>query len=165
VKLIPVVPEDVALLYEWINDRDLVLLSSPYTPVHFANHVEWFDHVRRRRDVVLFAIRVDERLVGTCQLHSIHPIHRSAELQIRIGLKQDRGRGYGRSAVSQLLRFGFADRNLNRIALHVIAGNAPAVRLYQAVGFREEGRLRQAAFVDGEFKDVLLYSLLRSEFK
>jgi RimJ/RimL family protein N-acetyltransferase len=64
-----------------------------------------------------------------------------------------------------LLRFGFADRNLNRIALHVIAGNAPAVRLYQAVGFREEGRLRQAAFVDGEFKDVLLYSLLRSEFK
>jgi RimJ/RimL family protein N-acetyltransferase len=114
--------------------------------------------------MVLFAIRVGGHLVGTCQLHGIQPIHRTAELQIRIGRASDRGKGYGTKAVSQLVRFGFLDRNLNRIALHVFADNTAAVRLYTKIGFKEEGRLRQAVFIDGHFKDVLIFSLLRSEF-
>ena len=165
VRLTAVMPKDLRRLYEWINDRDTVIFNSPYAPVHFKNHVEWFDQVRQRKDLVLFAIRADGRLVGTCQLQGIHPVHRCAELQIRIGLKQDRGKGYGTSAVSQLLRFGFLDRNLNRIGLHVFADNAAALRLYQKSGFKEEGRLRSAAFVDGEFKDLVLLSLLRSEYR
>ena len=164
VRLTAVGPQDVQRLYEWINDRDSVIFNNTYMPVHFKNHVEWFDEVRRRQDLVLFAIRTNERLVGTCQLHGIHPVHRCAELQIRIGSQQDRGKGYGTSAVSQLLRFGFLDRNLNRIGLHVFADNSPALRLYVKSGFKEEGRLREAAFIDGKCKDVVLLSLLRSEY-
>ncbi|HZP94412.1 MAG TPA: GNAT family protein [Burkholderiales bacterium] len=157
--------EDLELLYEWINDRETVVFNSPYSPVHFRNHLDWFEQVRRRDDLVLFAIRADGRLVGTCQLHDIHVLHRSAELQIRIGSRIDRGKRYGTAAVSQLVRFGFRDRNLNRIGLHVLADNAAAIRLYVRAGFREEGRLREAAFIDGAFKDLILFSVLRSEFE
>jgi len=163
VSLDSVKPGDLPSLFAWINDRDTVIFNSPYAPVHWDNHVEWFDSVRKREDLVLFAIRAEGRLVGTCQLHGIHALHRSAELQIRIGASADRGRGWGTAAVAQLLRFGFLDRNLNRICLHVFSDNVPAMRLYARAGFREEGRLKQAAFVDGAFKDVVLFSVLRQE--
>ena len=167
VRLCAVQEADLPLLFEWINDRDTALLNSAYAPVHFANHVDWFNAARRRSDVVLFAIRAlaDDRLVGTCQLHSIHPVYCSAELQIRIGSPGDRGKGYGSDAVYQLLRHGFDDRNLHRIGLHVFSDNQPAIRLYTKAGFKDEGRLREAAFIDGRFKDVLLFGLLRKDFQ
>ncbi len=161
----PLLDPDVHKLFAWINDRETVLLNAPFALVHFKTHTEWFDAVRQRADTAIFAIRAidGDRLVGSCQLHSIHPVHRSAELQIRIGDAKDRGKGYGREALKSLLHHGFADRNLNRIQLHVFSDNLAAIRLYTRAGFQEEGRLRQAAFIDGTFKDVVVMSLVRSE--
>jgi RimJ/RimL family protein N-acetyltransferase len=42
--------------------------------------------------------------------------------------------------------------------------NARAVALYRSFGFQPEGRLRQAAFCEGRFGDVLLFSLLAAEW-
>lgn len=158
---------DMENLYRWINDRESVLLNSPFRPVHYRDHAEWFDAVRRRKDIAIFAVRAaaDDRLLGTCQLHSIHPIHRSAELQIRVGALNDRGRGYGKDALRRLLEHGFRDLGLNRIALQVFADNERAIRLYRNAGFAPEGALREGAFIDGEFKDILLFSMLRREWK
>src|SRR3954466_5826320 len=100
VTLSPLRDGDSATLFEWINERSEVLFNAPYRPVHFASHEAWFDGVRNAPDVVLFAIRTidDDALVGTCQLHSIDRLSRSAELQIRIGEPAKRGLGLGREA-------------------------------------------------------------------
>lgn len=166
VLLSPLVDADVQTLFAWINDRETVLRNASFAPVHFADQVAWFNAVRREKNMVIFGIRTaeDRRLVGSCQLHSIHPVHRSAELQIRIGEIGDRRKGFGRGALRLLLRHGFRDQNLHRIQLHAFADNIPAIRLYAGAGFREEGRLRQAAFIDGQYKDILVMGLLRAEF-
>ena len=166
VQLGPVRTEDSALLWQWINARPLVILSSSYRPIHESSHQEWFANIPRQRDCVFFAIRLvpGDVLIGTCQLHSIQPVHRSAELQIRIGHPDSRGKCYGADALNQLLEFGFRDLNLNRIHLHVLPGNHAALRLYERCRFQREGRLRSAAFIDGQYHDVLLMSLLRDEY-
>jgi RimJ/RimL family protein N-acetyltransferase len=158
--------EDLPRLFEWINDRETALFNAAYRPVHEPDHRAWFDDIRARRDVAIFGIRRlrDGELVGSCQLHGIDPVHRSAELQIRIGKPEARGQGLGEQAVRLLLRFGFGDLNLHRIALHVFASNEPALRLYEKVGFRHEGVLRQAAYIDGQYVDVVLMAILQSEF-
>jgi RimJ/RimL family protein N-acetyltransferase len=43
----------------------------------------------------------------------------------------------------------------------VLAGNERALRLYTALGFRREGTLRQAQFIDGAWKNVILLGALR----
>src|SRR4029079_19070609 len=113
----PLEARDAEALWEWINTRDLVVLSSPYRPVHAANHQGWFEQIQKQSDAVIFGIRSSATglLIGTCQLHSIHPVHRSAELQIRIGRSEARGKGYGSTALCQLLHFGFNDLNLRRV--------------------------------------------------
>ncbi|HET6892086.1 MAG TPA: GNAT family protein [Pyrinomonadaceae bacterium] len=165
VRLGPVVESDLPVLFQWINDRDLVLSSAPYKAVDFADHEAWFKDIRSRGDVVVFAIRLkdSDRLVGTCQLHSVHRIHRSAQLQIRLGDAQYRGKGFGSQAIRLLVRHGFRDLGLHRIYLHVLQNNLAAIRTYQKAGFQTEGCLRKAAFIDGQFLDVIVMGLLADD--
>jgi RimJ/RimL family protein N-acetyltransferase len=64
-----------------------------------------------------------------------------------------------------LLRHGFETLNLNRIFLRVYSHNPRAIHVYQKVGFVEEGILRQAHFHNGDYKDVHIMSVLRSEWQ
>jgi RimJ/RimL family protein N-acetyltransferase len=164
--LAPLEAADAESLYRWINTRDDVLDSSAYRPVHREQHLAWFRTITTRSDAVIFAIRLANSgaLIGTCQLVDIHPIHRSAELRIRIGEPEGRGRGFGTQAVRALVEHGFRDLNLHRIWLQVIEDNARAARVYQKLGFREEGTLRDAAFIDGRYRTVRILALLRHEY-
>jgi RimJ/RimL family protein N-acetyltransferase len=157
--------EDSELLFEWINDRPLVVLSSAFAPVERAAHDAWFARIRERADTVIFAIRLrtDDRLIGSCQLHSIDEVHRSAELQIRLGDREAWGHGYGREAVELLLEHGFRTLGLHRIHLHVLAQNERARRLYSSLGFRQEGVLREAALIEGRWTDLVIMAKLASE--
>jgi RimJ/RimL family protein N-acetyltransferase len=47
----------------------------------------------------------------------------------------------------------------------VVADNERAIRSYEKVGFRQEGKLREAVFVDGSYRDLLLMSILGREYQ
>lgn len=166
VALTPLMPEDMPLLFDWINDREQVLFNSNYKPVHWEQHKEWFEAIQQRADMVVFGIHLHEtnKLIGSCQLHGIHQIHRSAELQIRLGDISERGHGYGSDAVRLLLDFGFKDLNLNRIYLHVFPANVAAIKTYEKTGFKHEGLLRQSAFIDNNYVDMIIMSILREDY-
>src|SRR4051794_12972002 len=152
----PLHPDDAPALFDWINDRTDVLFNAPSRPVSWPDHLAWFDAVQKSKDTTLFAIREREtqNLLGTCQLTGIHPVHRSAELRIRLGDEAARGKGYGTEAVRLLLDFAFCDLNLERVWLHVFETNDRAARVYRKCGFVDEGLLRNAAFLDGRYQSI-----------
>lgn len=158
--------EDSPILWKWINDRDLVQFNAAYKPVSEAQHQAWFESIRQRDDVFIFGIRLLEtdELIGSCQLHSVDQVSRSAELQIRLGEAAARGKGFGTEAVRLLLKFAFTDLNLNRVYLHVFDSNTRAIQVYEKNGFSREGVLRQAAYIDGRFVDVVVMGVLREEY-
>jgi RimJ/RimL family protein N-acetyltransferase len=55
--------------------------------------------------------------------------------------------------------------NLNRACLRVYAENLRAKRAYEKAGFVEEGRLREAVYKHGKYDDVIMMSILHSEWK
>jgi RimJ/RimL family protein N-acetyltransferase len=162
VRLTPLEESDLPLLFTWINDRDLVLLSSAFSPVSAADHRRWFDDIRRRPDTYIFAIRRQGHAppIGTCQLHHVNGVHRSAELQIRIGDRDARGLGLGTEAIRLLVQFGFKELRLHRISLHVLVSNTVAQRAYEKAGFIREGLLRDSAFIDGRYVDTVVMAIL-----
>ena len=157
---------DSPILWRWINNRQEVLLNAPYKPISDKQHQAWFEKIQNSNDLVIFGIRLKktQKLIGSCQLHSIHYIHRSAEMQIRIGEPAYRGNGYGTEAVELLLDFAFKDLNLQRVHLHVFKNNEPALRSYEKFGFVREGVLRKAAHIDGKYVDVMVMGILREEY-
>ena len=166
VYLAPLCLGDVGKLFKWINQRRDVVFNSPYRPVTMSQHRKWYETVTRSRDIAIFGIhnKTGHGLIGVCQLHSISHVHRSAELQIRIGDDEERGKGYGGEAVRLLVGFAFSDLNLERVGLHVFSTNKRALGLYAKTGFKVEGRLRKAAYIDGVYVDIILMGLMKDEW-
>jgi len=88
-----------------------------------------------------------------------------ATLGVMIGVKDLWGRGYGTDAVRALCRHAFAEMNLHKVRLEVIATNPRAEAVYERVGFRREGVLREEFYRQGRYHDVIRMGLLRGELR
>ncbi|SDJ25839.1 GNAT family N-acetyltransferase [Natribacillus halophilus] len=67
-----------------------------------------------------------------------------------------RAQGIGRALVHTLLDWGQNHPLIEKINLEVLAGNAPAIRLYSNLGFIEEARQRKAIKFDQQNYDDLI---------
>jgi RimJ/RimL family protein N-acetyltransferase len=110
-----------------------------------------------------FAVESDGRFIGTVALKHIDRRSQHAWLAIMLDGEQ-LGRGYGRDVLRTLLRWAFVIENFHRISLETWATNERALRCYQAVGFVEEGRMREAAWIAGHYVDVVQMGVLRHEW-
>lgn len=113
--------------------------------------------------VAMFVITVDGRVVGRCDLFHEDTLARHAEVGIAL-LAGERGRGYGTDALRLLVDFAFTRRNLRRVNLTALATNEAGLACYRKVGFVEEGRRREQAWVRGRYVDEVLMGLLSSEW-
>ncbi|MDT3329261.1 GNAT family protein [Microbacterium sp. KSW-18] len=73
-----------------------------------------------------------------------------------------RGLGYGTEAGRAVVEWGFSI-GLHRIYLEVYAFNPSAQRSYEKIGFRHEGRAREALLWDDEWTDAVLMSILATD--
>ena len=103
--------------------------------------------------------------IGTCGLDAGYaPEHARAELGYVLA-REHWGRGLMPEAVRAVIRFGFARVKLNRIEARCIAENAASARVMEKVGMTYEGTLREREFIKGAYRDMKLYSILRSEYQ
>jgi RimJ/RimL family protein N-acetyltransferase len=72
--------------------------------------------------------------------------------------ERHRGRGIGRALIEAAIEQAELD-GIRKLTLRVLGRNAPALALYAACGFVEEGRLRDAFLLEGEYVDDVLMSL------
>ncbi|KAK6440519.1 hypothetical protein LTR95_003256 [Oleoguttula sp. CCFEE 5521] len=96
------------------------------------------------------------------------PKNRVAMLGVGIMDAKDRGRGYGREAITLMLEYGFMELNIHRIGhtleLIVYAFNESAARLYHSIGFIDEGIARKNYFKSGVWHDTINMIVLKEEW-
>ena len=159
----PLLPEDTGQLFVWMNDVDAARLDLAYRPTDWLTYKAWLDELGRNQTQIVFAIRklFAPQMLGFVVFKNIQFVHRSAELGIRIGAESERGKGLGTHALALALDYAWKHLNLHRVSLTVFAHNARAIASYRRAGFLEEGRLREAAYIDGEWVDVIPMAALR----
>jgi RimJ/RimL family protein N-acetyltransferase len=160
------VPDDSETIAAWLNDPDVTRTLRRYLP-HTPSGVE--EYVRKfagsDTDIPLAIVAKEgDRFVGLCSIHGVSHRHRNGSLGLTVGEKSGWGKGYGKEAMELLIRLGFHTLNLHRLSLQVYSFNERAIRLYEKLGFRHEGRLRQDFFLDGVYHDTLNMGLLRDEW-
>lgn len=157
----PLRPEDLPTLAMWDEDAEiLALMGHRYQ----SSIEEWFRHVRTDRGCRALAIEdMAGNLVGEVELEQINWRHGHGELRICIGSKEQWGHGFGYDAMQTMLHQAFGEWGLRSIYLRVYTCNVRAVRLYQRLGFRMEGRLA-GSDRRGDPSDVLLMSLSRERW-
>lgn len=163
-------PESVDLeaLYVQKNDPEIAALLGGFTLGYASADLrDWLEYHRKRSDEVIWAIieKAADKCVGHVGLYQIDHRVRSAEFAIMLGDHTVWGHGLGKACTRFAIDYGFCELNLNRIHLSVLSTNERAIHLYRALGFQDEGCLRQAQFKDNQYIDVILMSLLRSEYE
>lgn len=189
IRLRAVEKDDLPTFLKWINDPEVKKWLGIYLPLSMADEEEWYAGVRSQppdeRNLVIEIrqpialsnlpgaeeIQPDDeggeaewRMIGGCGFFNLDRRNRCSEFGIMIGDKHSWNQGYGTEAVRMLVQHGFNTLNLNRIYLRVLDNNSRAIRTYEKVGFKHEGRQRQADYKDGRYIDLLVMSILKDEF-
>lgn len=109
-------------------------------------------------------LRESGELIGGCGLDRIRFDHRNAHVGYWIA-RPHWGKGYASEAASMLIASGFRDLGLHRLHTGAFPDNHRSIRVLRRLGFRIEGRARQEALVDGRYRDMVLFGLLRQQFR
>jgi len=158
--------EDAPVFLPWANDFDVTRHMLLHRPMSLAAEEAWIARIQEDKSYVVLSIvlRKGDRVIGNTALHEIHSHNRHASFGIMIGDKREWGKGYGTEATRLIVGHGFRTLNLHRIWLHVYEDNPRAIRSYEKVGFRREGILRDHAFRNGHYGNVITMGILRDEW-
>ncbi|WP_151476196.1 GNAT family N-acetyltransferase [Streptomyces albicerus] len=108
-------------------------------------------------------LKADRCLVGDVGV-CLHENRMQAELGFTLAGERQ-GHGYAAEAVRAVLDDLFGRRGLHRVSAECDARNEGSARLLRRLGFVQEGHLRQATWIKGEWTDDLLFGLLASEWQ
>jgi RimJ/RimL family protein N-acetyltransferase len=169
VRLTCLTRDDAPEMAQWTCDAGYLRLqdteiAAMETPEEVASFIE------RQNDSstsYAFGIRrlADNTLVGTIGLYDIAWSNRTAWVGVGIGRREDWGNGYGSEAMDLVMRYAFDELNLHRLQLTVIDYNPRALKMYEKLGFVREGAYREFVERDGARHDLILYGLLRPEWR
>jgi len=125
---------------------------SEYTPdsriIHYAIH-----------------LKGNNELIGYGMIALIDRYNRRCKVGITIGDQRYWGKGLAKEALKAVISYCFETLGLNRIGAHIYAFNDRSIRLFEGLGFRREGTIRQSVHKKGQFVDEYIYGLLKSEWQ
>jgi RimJ/RimL family protein N-acetyltransferase len=169
VTLRPVAREDLALLDAWRNDSEHESAYGDFLVMHRRrSHTaeNWELNGLLGEDEGSMLICADGEPVGSLQWHPVlyGPNRGSQALNLGISITPSaRGRGIGSQAQRLLADYLFAQTTVHRVEASTDVTNFPEQSALKRAGFVREGVIRGAQFRLGEWRDMVVYSRLRTD--
>jgi ribosomal-protein-alanine N-acetyltransferase len=145
---------------KYLSDEDV-----PNTIEAAVEEIKFWGGLFYRKQSVFWAIANSEsdKFIGTVGYNSWNFYNRRAEISYDL-MKDHWRKGIMTKALNNALIYGFKEMDLLRIEARTMLDNVPSQKILEKLGFKKEGVLRQYRVIRGEPTDVLLYSLIRSDF-
>ena len=160
--------EDVPTIARWNQDLEFTaLLGTPGEADTLEMRQEaYMQNSRVRPDSAEFSV-VELGTGGLIGFGGLFEITRAliAKMFVGIGEAASRRKGFGTEASRLICEYGFFFRNLHSIRVEVHEYNREARRVYERLGFKTAGRLRDANLLNNRRYDEIIMDLLRSEFE
>jgi RimJ/RimL family protein N-acetyltransferase len=159
--------DDIPIINRWRSDP--VVTDGVGAPRRFIGldvDMKWYEeYLTRRSSEVRCAVCLADsgQLVGMVSLIRIDHVHRNAEYYAVVGERDAQNKGVGTAATRAMVRHGFFDLNLHRIYVTILRENVSSIRMCENAGFRDEGTIREGAYKNGRYHDLVLMGLLKSD--
>lgn len=169
IELIPFTEADIDRLLGWITSyREQLFWTSstfgyPLTREHLLQHLQ---ESAARGDRLIFKVveTASGEAVGHLELGAIDLRNRSLRIGRVLLAPAARGRGLGGEMMRAALARAFDQMDMHRAELIVFDANPRAIACYERVGFRHEGKRREAfKGTDGYWGEIVM-SVLASEW-
>lgn len=143
-----------------------VPLPYPFTEEEARKMITKWQRLWRAKKENHFIIEDDKTktIVGTISFMKINQSGKKAEVGYWIGHEHWR-MGYGLEAMKLALKYAFSTLKLNRVYAYTWAQNKGSAKLLERSGFKHEGTYRECNKFRGKWDDLLLYGILKREYK
>ena len=161
----PLVTADAKQMFESLADQEVARLTGTHDTFSFEAVESFCSRVGDDPDRFDYVIctETEPSPLGEVVLNEIDWPNKSASFRGAIYTHQDFGRGLGTESIQLLMDFAFDELKLNRVELEVFEFNERAIHVYEKIGFKHEGRKREALQWEGKFYDALVMSMLASD--
>lgn len=155
--------KDAPMLMEMINDPEIENAVVGYAyPVSLADQKQWIASLKNEK-TLRYAIDADGEFAGTAFVSSLDLKNRTGNMNIKL-MKSAQGKGIASRAMKLVIEYCFNELNLNCVTANVIQRNEASRKLWEKLGFKKDGILRQRVYKNGEYHNLIAYSMLRDEF-
>src|SRR5688500_5886257 len=147
---------------------------------HLREWLPWVDHMRSVDDFrkyinsskqryanhseMGYVVMAGETMVGRVGLYNIDLTNKSASIGYWLS-KQWLGKGIITRCCKTVINEGFSRLQLNRIEIRAATENHKSQAIPERLGFKKEGIIRQGEFVNNQFVDLYVYSMLKEEWE
>jgi RimJ/RimL family protein N-acetyltransferase len=167
VVLRPMVAADADDMWADLHDPESTRMTGSHGSFERHQIDEWCAGRAAQIDRLDLAVigRATGEWAGEVVINDWDPGNRSCGFRIALG-QNGRDRGLGTEATQLIVDYVFDqvdDPPVNRLALEVYDFNRRGLAVYEKVGFRREGVLRQALLWDGQFHGAIAMSIVRAD--
>ncbi|MCG7435271.1 GNAT family N-acetyltransferase [Lysinibacillus fusiformis] len=127
--------------------------------------INWYEKIFKEQMGLRWVIEEgkSKKVIGTCGYLNYEKEHN------RIEIGYDLNPAYWRQGIMQetlgkIIHFAFRSMAINKIEAKVEPENKASIRLLEKLNFCQEGVLRQHEFEKGKYVDLVLFSMLKSEY-
>ncbi|HHI03693.1 MAG TPA: N-acetyltransferase [candidate division Zixibacteria bacterium] len=161
--------DDAPRVQELAGDKEVARttlhIPHPYKDGDAEKWINTHEPMFKLDELVNYAVIMADinELIGAIGLTLTKDYDR-AEIGYWIG-KPYWGKGYCTEAAQAILKYGFEALKLNRIFAHYMTNNPASGKVMENIGMLYEGCCRQHVKRWGEYQDIKIYSILRSEYE
>ena len=167
IKLIPLSVDDIFKIFNTLNDEREYMRE--WLPVVDTTQVaedtgNFVNHVLQTEDKQ-YTICYKDKFVGLVGFKDTDMMNKKIEIGYWLS-QYVQGKGIMTRSVQKLIDYAFSELGMNRIQIKVAVENRKSRNIPEKLGFQMEGIERDGELlVDNKYTDIVVYSLLRREYK
>lgn len=161
--------DDYMLVNKWRNDDEIQSLTGGNRYyVSPTMEKKWVEEkaLDNSKDMYwAICLKDTNEMIGYLSMNNIDWRNRKADWGgIVIGEKAHRGKGCASEASYLMMEYAFSELGLHRLTGHWLEEHKTSMFLGRMLGFKQEGVLRDSVYKHNAFHNVVVMSILESEF-
>lgn len=156
--------KDIPNKIKWINDSDNNEYLHYELPLKYDKTLNWFINNKDRKDRFDAVIEVEGVSVGLIGLLSIDKKNGKGEYYITLGEAKYKGKGIAKLASKILLEYAFEKLEINKVYLFTETENIKAQKLFEKIGFKKEGLLKEDVKNGNDLVDRYVYGICKDDY-
>jgi [ribosomal protein S5]-alanine N-acetyltransferase len=162
--------EDSIKINKWRNDDEVQSLTggNKYF-VSLAKEKKWVDELifdNSKNIYLAICLKETSEMVGYTGIRDIDWRNRKVEwTALVIGDRECRSKGYATEATLLLLDYVFLELGIHRLTGYSLKSNKSSLKLFEKLGFKQDGVLRESVFKSNSYHDNIVFSLLKYEYE
>jgi RimJ/RimL family protein N-acetyltransferase len=156
--------EDLLLYAEWCNDPEFQGRYFFPTQISKTEIEKLFESNPFEVKTFIIEKKDGARIGIVVHFNVLHPAGKIQEMGYNL-IPTERGKGYCTEAARIMLDYLFLTKDIACVQATTHIGNVASQRVLEKIGFKKEGTMRKRFFINGEWEDAGLFSILREEWK